>query len=1732
MIKNKRFKTILRLFLLTAVVLFSAHTPVKGQGEVTLKNNGAVYSVTSRGGGNVIVSWDAYSSATGYIVKWRNAKDANYTDSTFVTGGTCTIMGLCDDINSIVTGTTYYWMVSAIKDGKVIANSSQGSFRLETEEIMAGWNFQYQTNNTLAGHIDPLVTGQWTLEDLGKKVGPGHLNDDDFGKKRTIASNATAKNSKWGFNFTKGTTMLISTYDEAGNLVNGESLSESGILNFQGTLRGNWPAGAEYEFSYAGTNHCQYVQLSTETRIKDDGHWDHKNVLGIPVYYWVPNWVTYHPYPDKIYFDFTANDVKDWYQIRCEIAAASTITGENALGLDKLGGIHASGWKRIGKQAFNSEIDLQKDDHWYVRDGHLLPGFSNGFLGKANFWGTRNVGYTENTRNEVIEKDIAFRFKVWTDYKLGKMFVYIDNYYMFGRHHSFFVHANSNNLTYGYTEIHNQSTGDMRGVFFPNEKARLVAVEQPNGKFVGWYQNNHLVSKDKELIFNTTQDLKYEARFVENICAPVGFDATVAEKRGYGIENGYTWPLTYGDNGCGGYNVSAENSCNEQAYLEHKIGKINAVGEITWISDWSEGTAVVKDAGTYVVMARTVDRTDPTNTKEIEDTVTIQPRPIILTVDAARCGMKGVFRVNLATDDGITTWKHTKEDVWDGKIVNKGQPGLRCEDAFTGGRFYIRATDSMQYIYNTIKNYELSTIDGNDTMFKTNTSLTWQEPIKLNKPQNYIITDTLVVLQNYCGFDPCTGSDCPKADVQDTVKVYDGKCIQPTITYKSPMGTAPKVVYRDTKDQGAFHESLKCYKNVKVEGDKVEFLFLHPIYGESSLTRILKITPKEVKIVVDPKQLAICNGADPVYKWEAIGLVSTDSINCISGTPEIKDNAPDPTTVGEYLVEVDVSGMSAQNYTFKGENATLKVLSNCDTIIFDADAIAYSKEKEYDGTPLVSDTVTAHVPSGLSVEIYYKVDGGAESTTLPQRTNVGTSNIKAIAYAPNKATATITNQIEYTLKVTPATLRVTARDVNFGECNAPATWTGCNDTITGFKNGENESVITGEPDCKVEPAYHQAVGEYKLIPLINGLSAQNYIFKADTATLAVYENTPIVFCASCAAGDPILPVSDTRKTYDGTKLQPAVVIDNVIVEYSTNPDNPSSWTEDIPYLINVDTLDVYVRAYNDNTPECIQTYGGTYPKVAYTLIIDRLGIDAYLCGKDSSANANGSTIELCGLDTIIIKKDSSRTKYNIENIVYNGSAEDDCATGSEGSDEGQDYYSERVLSNYANIDNNYAVTFKEPTAEMEKDFQNHLLITQNLVIIRPPKINDASCEGYNDGSAEIRFAGGRAPFSYTVTGDRLNEIASGTISLGEEKKIILNDLYADKYLVTVKDAKDSIDTMSFTISETPSLSHAIDDDLITFPEDTMIFLDYNVCDTLITLPEPVINFPGADTLFTITKSVPDGYRFGYDTTEVTWTIFDECGTEISRVQNVVVFYPKCEDSVLYNGHKYPVVRIGCDCWLAENLRNTEDANGNPIAVAKQYEDKDSLGNIYGRLYTWHSAVGVEEGNNYDAPTTDANGYVQGICPDNWTIPSSMDMMTLAMNPSEALKSMNQNYWLPGFAGTEPNTGFESRGAGIYQNNVYKNIMGEVLYWTDGLDEITTPTTAMAGQISYYCERLPFLQMDKSIAVSVRCIKKYKSAADIESEQQTIQDIKQAKADAEAEARAKEEAEREEQGLTD
>ncbi len=190
-----------------------------------------------------------------------------------------------------------------------------------------------------------------------------------------------------------------------------------------------------------------------------------------------------------------------------------------------------------------------------------------------------------------------------------------------------------------------------------------------------------------------------------------------------------------------------------------------------------------------------------------------------------------------------------------------------------------------------------------------------------------------------------------------------------------------------------------------------------------------------------------------------------------------------------------------------------------------------------------------------------------------------------------------------------------------------------------------------------------------------------------------------------------------------------------------------------------------------------------------------------------------------------------------------------------------------------------------------------------------------------------------------------------------------------------------------------------------------------------------------------------------------------------------------------DGNEYEVVGVAGYCWTKSNLKALHYADdGSDIPVALVYNiapdnDEDANLEAFGRLYTWYSAVKLPEGSS-DAL---AAGYVQGICPDGWHIPTHEEMMKLKEKPAKELKETGTDYWL-GPNDNDNATGFSARGAGkaiIGGNPAFMTLRGWTDFWS--VDRNTSGEGEVL-EMSHFCAEPSVENRNSNLGLSVRCVR--------------------------------------------
>jgi len=275
---------------------------------------------------------------------------------------------------------------------------------------------------------------------------------------------------------------------------------------------------------------------------------------------------------------------------------------------------------------------------------------------------------------------------------------------------------------------------------------------------------------------------------------------------------------------------------------------------------------------------------------------------------------------------------------------------------------------------------------------------------------------------------------------------------------------------------------------------------------------------------------------------------------------------------------------------------------------------------------------------------------------------------------------------------------------------------------------------------------------------------------------------------------------------------------------------------------------------------------------------------------------------------------------------------------------------------------------------------------------------------------------------------------------------------------------------------------------VTCPNDSLITAPYSVCSIPVDMNRPLVD-PAPAAEVGVTNNAPAEFPCD-ETTTVTWQLAVADKT-LDCQQNITVLFPPCGESFTVsdaNGNVYNTLRLGCLCWTKENLKSThyDDGVNTPVPIALIYNAEmypDTAANLalFGRLYSWYSAMHLPEGNNAAIPDADEQGYIQGVCPEGWRVPTIEEYQRIYAFSSPELRTFG--YWL--IAGNN-SSNFSAFPGGIYNSgaNSCFYLKGDAFFWT---------STAVSNLGKYVhltcnCPDLLFNDVGKVDGMSIRCLK--------------------------------------------
>ena len=194
----------------------------------------------------------------------------------------------------------------------------------------------------------------------------------------------------------------------------------------------------------------------------------------------------------------------------------------------------------------------------------------------------------------------------------------------------------------------------------------------------------------------------------------------------------------------------------------------------------------------------------------------------------------------------------------------------------------------------------------------------------------------------------------------------------------------------------------------------------------------------------------------------------------------------------------------------------------------------------------------------------------------------------------------------------------------------------------------------------------------------------------------------------------------------------------------------------------------------------------------------------------------------------------------------------------------------------------------------------------------------------------------------------------------------------------------------------------------------------------------------------------------------------------------------CTDA---DNNNYPIVLIGDQTWMAENLKvgvridGMQEQIDNETIEKHCYNDSDSFCVIYGGLYEWDEAMQYE-----------ATGGVQGICPAGWHLPTNAEWTTLTDNlggeyfAGGKLKETGTIHWNSPNEGATNESGFTALPGGYrYVDGIFSYFGYDGGWWSSSEAE-GIPSSAWGRSIYYSNNEVFTYYRYKVDGYSVRCLR--------------------------------------------
>ena len=408
----------------------------------------------------------------------------------------------------------------------------------------------------------------------------------------------------------------------------------------------------------------------------------------------------------------------------------------------------------------------------------------------------------------------------------------------------------------------------------------------------------------------------------------------------------------------------------------------------------------------------------------------------------------------------------------------------------------------------------------------------------------------------------------------------------------------------------------------------------------------MTINPKSVTVSAKNSSKAY-GAADP--DWSQVTADVSGTVGADTVTYSVSRVTGEE--IGKYTITP--SGAEIQgNYTVSYNTAEFEI-TKADNMVITPELTGDSATKVYDGKVLTGGA-TVNITDGTTIT--YSVNGGEYTTEVPNITEVGKINVTAKAENANYETKTV----DYTLEVTPATVKVKADNKTkvYGESDPAFTA-----SVTGKVNEDDVINYT------ISRTEGENAGNYDILPTGEEIQGNyNVVYENGTLTVTAKSITPDTpdTPEEDKTGIEVSTLDDVK--YNGASQQQRPEINDTktsktLVEgtdyevtYSEDTTNAGQVTVTITGIGNYTgeytvTYNILKRDVTFTSPSASKTYDGS----ALTSTEIAISGEGFVEGEGASFNVTGTATEVGEVDNTFdyaMNEGTNADNYNV--TVVNG----------------------------------------------------------------------------------------------------------------------------------------------------------------------------------------------------------------------------------------------------------------------------------------------------------------------------------------------------------------------------------------------------------------------------------------------------------------------------------------------